>query len=593
MPGRDGNQLIDERRRDSRRIGSSQLPFLAKQSRDFVPVLGTESLVHGPCYFRDALEIPEYALVAVDMSLKNFPVVDARLAGRPGVRQHESRLNLLGQDWNNFAVNSVGIKTDGAHATVERRIVILTAGRHFNDLGFDVLGNNPHLLEREIAGSEARQRRRGGNHQSGRTRNSRSGWRFGVGLNQYALLRRKELKQPGGDGQPELISCPQVIKIRKMLLATCIQRAQMNSFGCERRHSARGQDVDRKVEGHCPRMKKIKRPKINRSPGEIGAAGGLRDNCRAGRRETVFFHGVVRNYMSAKPDPTHHGYPHIHLSESSFGRWKMAASGPKVLFLDDEENIRLTLGMYLEDHGFIVTSVATVPEALRLITQQTFDVLIADLNVGSPGDGFTVVSAMRRTQPQAVTFILTGYPAFETALEAIRLQVDDYITKPTDTDALVLKIRTKLSEPKASHHIEPRRLNTIISENIAEITADWLKTVRKDPELGSFRLSDAEIADHVPRVLSATIRVSGGEQLSEEDRTAARDHGITRRRQGYGAPLLLRESRLLDDAIGRCLQKNLLAVQISYLITDLIAVHRAKQMLVEESLAAFLARGKK
>lgn len=83
---------------------------------------------------------------------------------------------------------------------------------------------------------------------------------------------------------------------------------------------------------------------------------------------------------------------------------------PTILFLDDEENIRLTLGMYLQEQGFSVRTAGTVPEALKLITQQTFDVLIADLNVGHPGDGFTVVSAMRRTQPRAVTFILTGYP---------------------------------------------------------------------------------------------------------------------------------------------------------------------------------------
>ena len=108
----------------------------------------------------------------------------------------------------------------------------------------------------------------------------------------------------------------------------------------------------------------------------------------------------------------------------------MAGSSPTVLFVDDEPNIRLTLSMYLEDHGFAVLTAGSVPEALKLITEQSFDVLIADLNVGQAGDGFTVVSAMRRTQPRAVTFILTGYPAFETALEAIRLQVDDYITKP-------------------------------------------------------------------------------------------------------------------------------------------------------------------
>jgi DNA-binding response OmpR family regulator len=272
----------------------------------------------------------------------------------------------------------------------------------------------------------------------------------------------------------------------------------------------------------------------------------------------------------------------------------MAASKPKVLFLDDEENIRLTLGMYLEDQGFSVTTVATVPEALKLITQENFDVLIADLNVGSPGDGFTVVSAMRRTQPKAVTFILTGYPAFETALEAIRLQVDDYITKPTDSDSLVERIRLKLAEPKLQHHIETKPLADIISAHIEAITADWLETVKQDSELAAFRLSDTDFADHVPRVLKVTLKVSRGEQISEADRDTAREHGAARRQQGFTVPLMIRESRLLHDAIARCVRSNLLAVQISHLISDLISIHRTKQILLEESVAAFLgSKGKK
>ena len=69
-------------------------------------------------------------------------------------------------------------------------------------------------------------------------------------------------------------------------------------------------------------------------------------------------------------------------------------------------------------HGFEVTSAATVAEALSKIASHPFDVLISDLNIGEPGDGFTVVSAMRRTQPKCFTFIFTGYPAFETALKS-------------------------------------------------------------------------------------------------------------------------------------------------------------------------------
>jgi YesN/AraC family two-component response regulator len=273
----------------------------------------------------------------------------------------------------------------------------------------------------------------------------------------------------------------------------------------------------------------------------------------------------------------------------------MAQPSPRVLFVDDEPNIRLTLGMYLEDQGFAVTTAGTVAEALKLITETSFDVLIADLNVGQAGDGFTVVSAMRRTQPQAVTFILTGYPAFETALEAIRLQVDDYITKPTDTDTLAGKIRSKLSQPRrGEHHVESKRLLRILEERIPEITESWLDAVRADPMLAEITMTDEARTDHVPRVMDLAIRLADGEQVSEVDTNAARDHGIVRERQGYTVPLMLRETRLLDETIAKCMQDNLLSIQISHLIPDMITVNQTIAGLLEESVTAFLdSRSKK
>src|SRR3954462_13774412 len=117
------------------------------------------------------------------------------------------------------------------------------------------------------------------------------------------------------------------------------------------------------------------------------------------------------------------------------------ASPTRVLFVDDEPTIRLTLPKILEMHEFEVKAAASVQDALKLIQSEKFDVLLSDLNIGEPSDGFTVVSAMRRVQPDAVTIIITGYPAFETALEAIRGQVDDYIVKPADTEELIDTIR--------------------------------------------------------------------------------------------------------------------------------------------------------
>jgi DNA-binding NtrC family response regulator len=121
-------------------------------------------------------------------------------------------------------------------------------------------------------------------------------------------------------------------------------------------------------------------------------------------------------------------------------------SRKRLLFVDDEPSIRLTLSSILEDHGFAVTTAASVDEALSRMNGSGFDVLLSDLNIGKEGDGFQVVGAIKERYPQCVTIILTGYPAFESAVLAIRHQVDDYVVKPADIDALVATINRKLSQ---------------------------------------------------------------------------------------------------------------------------------------------------
>ena len=130
----------------------------------------------------------------------------------------------------------------------------------------------------------------------------------------------------------------------------------------------------------------------------------------------------------------------------------------RLLFVDDEPSIFLTLPAILKQHGFEVTATRTVSDALRKINDSEFDVLISDLNIGEAGDGFTVVSAMRRTQPRCVNFILTGYPAFESALQAIRSQVDDYLVKPANIAELVGRLHEKLSSPRKVRYVTSQPL---------------------------------------------------------------------------------------------------------------------------------------
>src|SRR5947209_1004086 len=208
----------------------------------------------------------------------------------------------------------------------------------------------------------------------------------------------------------------------------------------------------------------------------------------------------------------------------------------RILFVDDEAGIRNTLKPILEQHGFEVTVAATVPEALEHMNHATFDVLLSDLNIGQPGDGFTVVSAMRRVQPQAATFILTGYPDFDTALQAIRSQVDDYLLKPTDVPTLIHTIQSRLEHRR---HVPPdrpiKRVSDLMQESMTEIRKEWLRLVQAHQELAAIRISDEDRTEHLPVLIDEMARRvdAGSEITTEQARAAAVAHGQERALQGY------------------------------------------------------------
>jgi ATP-dependent Lon protease len=115
-----------------------------------------------------------------------------------------------------------------------------------------------------------------------------------------------------------------------------------------------------------------------------------------------------------------------------------------VLLVDDEESIQLTLPPILTDHGFSVTAVESVSDALAQVNRTKYDVLVSDLNIHEPGDGFLVIAAMHLLQPKCVTLVLTGYPALDNAVEGIRHRIADYFVKPVEIDNLVNAINLNL-----------------------------------------------------------------------------------------------------------------------------------------------------
>jgi len=244
----------------------------------------------------------------------------------------------------------------------------------------------------------------------------------------------------------------------------------------------------------------------------------------------------------------------------------------------------------LRREGFEVSVAASVAEGLELIQREKFDALLTDLNIGNPGDGFVLVSAMRRTQPESNTFILTGYPDFETALQAIRQQVDDYFLKPADIPALVKTIKQRLETPRHLRDEPSKRASEILHENGQRVADLWFARIMADEKLRQLPLTTAERVHHIPdaiRLLSKAID-AGGYAISEEAHQAASRYGELRANHSYTVTLLIKESTILATVLAEILQENLLVADLSTIIPDALKIGVYLNALLEDALAAFL-----
>ena len=104
--------------------------------------------------------------------------------------------------------------------------------------------------------------------------------------------------------------------------------------------------------------------------------------------------------------------------------------GPmRILLVEDEQTIAITLKDDLEGVGYEVTHAADGKLAIDLLNQRSFDVVITDVRL--PGaDGMQVLAAAKRARPDTEVLVMTAYATVEHAVEAMRLGADDYIQKP-------------------------------------------------------------------------------------------------------------------------------------------------------------------
>ena len=246
----------------------------------------------------------------------------------------------------------------------------------------------------------------------------------------------------------------------------------------------------------------------------------------------------------------------------------------RVLLVDDDEVVRTSLSFVLEQSGFTVTSAASVPEALKYISSENYDVLLSDLHMPGAGDGLTVVSAMRHANPMAVTLLLSAFPEMNAAAQAILRQADEILVKPMDVVSLVQVINQRVaSGPQGTRQIET--VATILERTTGSTIQEWFARVQTEEKLMSISLSFEQRCSHLPMVLSDLVyrlrsqRPIGTKELKS---AAAAKHGVDRFRQGYTAAMLVEESRMLQVSIFNTLQNNLATIDYSVLLVGVMTI---------------------
>jgi DNA-binding response OmpR family regulator len=265
----------------------------------------------------------------------------------------------------------------------------------------------------------------------------------------------------------------------------------------------------------------------------------------------------------------------------------------RVLLVDDDGAVRAMMKEGLWRKGFEVVTAPSVKEALALIATESFDVLITDLHMPDPGDGFTVVSAMRHSQPDALTLLVSGYPDVQSAMAAILLEADEIIVKPFEIAGLTELVHEKVSNHKPTKRVDKERVGCVLQRCSTGIVESWLTRAKQSSELKHLTLSDEERTGHLPRLVEdLALRLSMSSATGKDSdaifSAAAVAHGKLRYQQGYTAAMLVHESRILQVTIFGILQSNRNSLDFSLLLPDVMTIADEVDAQLTQSMDSYM-----
>ncbi|MBI4806719.1 MAG: response regulator [Desulfovibrio sp.] len=149
-------------------------------------------------------------------------------------------------------------------------------------------------------------------------------------------------------------------------------------------------------------------------------------------------------------------------------------SSLRILCIDDEPAIRLSIQVFLEDHGHTVTTALNGLEGLKAIESQEFDCILLDLAM--PGiSGLEVLNKVKEMRPNLPVIVVSGTGSIPDVINALRLGAWDFITKPIEDMAILLYAMDRAMERARlirENQLHNERLETLVKERTRDLRSE-------------------------------------------------------------------------------------------------------------------------
>ncbi|MEW6731418.1 MAG: response regulator [Acidobacteriota bacterium] len=166
----------------------------------------------------------------------------------------------------------------------------------------------------------------------------------------------------------------------------------------------------------------------------------------------------------------------------------------RILVIDDEENVLLTIAAILEQEGYRVETANSGEQAIEKLTNECFDLVLTDLRMDKVS-GINVLDYIHLHTPSTVSIVLTGYASFESAIAALRQSAYDYLIKPCIIEDLKHTVRRGLErrrleliakQRERQLELINRELERMVEERTRELAAANTELKEKNQQIENF-----------------------------------------------------------------------------------------------------------